>query len=92
MAIYLGSNVSLQEKIKLGLNLEPPDLEEIFDEVEQLKSEVEQFAKSEELLSEQLSFARELLENIENDLHTCKSAKQAKEAFSKACDESFFER
>lgn len=89
--MYLGTNATIEEKIKTGV-VTSDDLESLLNELASVKRELEISNRDNELISEQLSFARDLLENIEYGLDSARSAKQAKEAFVKSCADSYFER
>lgn len=52
----------------------------------------EELERSEELAWEQVENARNLLDLIEENLKSVKSAKQAREAFFNAVENSYFER
>jgi predicted NodU family carbamoyl transferase len=54
--------------------------------------ELQQSEKDAEVVSEQLGFAKELLEILENELNTCTKLSQFKKAFMLALENSMLER
>lgn len=90
----LGSNASPEEILKFHGHESPKLaelLESMLDRQDEVKEMERRFYRTEELLEEQVSFARELVENIQHSVERCTSAKQAREAVRRCLDESYFE-
>ena len=95
--LFSGYDVMLAENGLVGLQIlkhQKFDLilcDVMMPEMEALESEIKTLRKENELSWEQVSFARDLVETIESSLNSVTSAKQAREAFKRALENSYFE-
>lgn len=90
--VYLGSSASLEEKIRYGHPVTMDDLDAILDELKVDFEELKAERKENELLREQLAFARDVFDRIEEGLKDVKSGKQARAEFALALENGYFER
>lgn len=92
--ITLPTYLTPQEKIRWLSQMEPElaDLmQDCLDKTIPLEKEITSLRGREELLTEQLMFARDAFAQIRHDLGNAKSAKQALAAFEHVMAESYFE-
>jgi hypothetical protein len=85
---YRSSVMSKEDIIEMMLDYVE---DQEFEEVERKKQEKNADRRN-DILEEQLYFARELLDEIEKELKTAKSGKQAREIFQLAVENGYFER
>ena len=88
----LGSSATIDEKLKLGMPITADDVDELQGQNASLQKELESEERGQEIISEQLYFAKELLDALETGLEEVTSAKQARELFARLCQESSLER
>lgn len=85
---------TLAEKLRMGLL--PADIatqvEALVEHNHILQKEIDSMEKAQERPLEQVYFARQLLDDLEEGLATVKGVKQARDWFKKCCDNSMFER
>lgn len=92
--ITLPTYMTTQEKVRWLDNVEP-ELADLFRDclssTADLEKEIASLQKCEELLEEQLCFARDAFAQIRHNLNAAKSAKQALTEFESVMADSLFE-
>lgn len=92
--MYLGSNASIEELCKYSDM--PAHVEQLVDGLQQQIATLTQLIAREhrdaELESEQLYFAKQIIDEFESGIGACKSVKQAREFFKRLLDNSMLER
>lgn len=87
------SNMSLEERVRLGVI--PQECMDIVEEAQQklieMEKELNYYKGREELLSEQVYFAREVIGNIQEGVKQARSVGQARQAVEHALAEGYFE-